>query len=173
MGITRESYLIAMASQSSPTMKDDGAMVSTLSSLIKEDMVAPESLAQCLCIRAGKILLPIKPPKIYTFTFMISDDILEERLGKIGIVQTPLNSITVKILAIQIISHLREILRRLHLVDTISRVQIECSLKVLTMHLSQQAFRVWQQIGVPRPASPSSPTRRLTIVVTIPMPVHI
>ena len=41
------------------------------------------------------------------------------------------------------------------------------------MHLSQQAFRVWQQIGVPRPASPSSPTRRLTIVVTIPMPVHI
>ena len=45
IGIARESYLIAMASQASPTMKDNGAMVCTLSCLIKKDMVAPESLA--------------------------------------------------------------------------------------------------------------------------------
>ena len=122
IGITRESYLIAMASQSSPTMKDDGAMVSTLSSLVKKDMVAPESLTQSLGIRTGKILLPIKPPEIYAFTFMISDNITKERLCKIGIVQTPLNGITFKILAIQILSHLREISWRFYLVNTISRV---------------------------------------------------
>ena len=86
IGIARKSNLIAMASQASPTMKDDWAMVSTLNSLIKEDMVAPESLTQSLGIRTGKILLPIEPPEIYAFTFMISDNITKERLCKIGIV---------------------------------------------------------------------------------------
>lgn len=78
-------------------MEDNRTMVVTLGSLIEEDIITPESLTQRVGIRTGKILLPIYSPEIHTLALMVTNYILKERLGEIGIIQAPIYIVTIVI----------------------------------------------------------------------------
>ena len=68
-------------------------MACTLGCLIEEDIVTPKCLAQRFCIWTCQILLPIQPPEINAFALMVTNDVLEERLSKVGVIKAPIDII--------------------------------------------------------------------------------
>ncbi len=79
-----------MTPETTPTMEYYRATVRAVGChIIVEYMVAPECLSETACIGTRKVLLPVKPPEVYTLSFMLSDYSAEERIGEVGIVKIP------------------------------------------------------------------------------------
>ena len=75
IGVAREAYRIAVASQSAPTVEDEGAALgAVVAHVVKEHMVAPEGLAQSIGIVTGEVLLPVNPPEVDALLLPLVDD---------------------------------------------------------------------------------------------------
>ena len=83
IGITREADLIAVASDSSPSVIDygtagvDALALALAHHVIEEGVVQPECIAQIRNIFAELPLLPVKPPEIYSLTLERTDNGIE------------------------------------------------------------------------------------------------
>ena len=164
-----------MAAETSPTVEDNGTQVVTFPCLIEEDMVAPECLAERIGVGAGKILLPVEPPKVDSFSLMVADNCREERFCEVGPVETPADIVlaVIEVFARELAVHLFEIVWRLRFVDAVSRMKVQCRPELVAVHLSKQTFRVGNKVSVPRPSRPSSASFRHACGVAVPVPVHI
>ena len=143
-----------MASETSPAVENYRTTVRTVGGhIVIEHVVAPECLTQTVRIRARKMLLPVKPPEIHAFTFMLADNCAEERISKISIIKIPGNCLARRcihiILASEILIHGGKEFRRLHTVHAVGRVQVKRYLEITVMHLLQEPHGVRYKVGIP------------------------
>ena len=164
-----------MAAETSPTVEDNGTQVVALLRFVEEDVVAPECLAERIGVGAGKILLPVEPPKVDSFSLMVADNCREERFCEVGPVETPADIVlaVIEVFARELAVHLFEIVWRLCLVDAVGRMKVQCRPELVGVHLSKQTFGVGNKVSVPRPSRPSSASFRHACSVAVPVPVHI
>lgn len=87
-------------------------------------MVALEGLAKTGGIWTCKMLLPVQPPEIHTFRFMVADYVLKERIRKIGIIKISGNFAITNISTVKFLAHCIVIRGRFDTVNAISRMEI-------------------------------------------------
>lgn len=112
-GVAGETDLVTMTAQSTPTVEYQRAKLRTIFyHIIEKYMITPERLSEAICKRACEMLLPVEPPEIYSFAFMVSENSACKGFGKVCIVEYPRNIVAVAIFSVEGGVHLREIFRR-------------------------------------------------------------
>ena len=147
-----------MTTQSSPTVEDHWAAIRTIDShVIVEDMIAPECLRESFSVETCQVLLPVKPPEVYSLLLPFTDDMFKQRTVECGILQHPWHTVACQ-------PHISPYLIEMIFMtgNAISRMKVQTHLESLIMHPSDQTVRIGYEVFIPSPPCPS-----------VQMPVHI
>ena len=148
-----------MAAHAAPTVEDHRAAIGALfAHVAKEDVVAPERLAQSSDVVARQVLLPVDPPEVDALRFALADDVLEHRAIERRVFQHPRHALAEGDVHVGGYLVVVVLIRRY----AVGRMQVERNLQPLLVHPSDESGGVGDDALVPCPARPS-----------VEVPVHI
>ena len=144
-----------MASQSAPAVIDYRTKMGTVAAhVLKEDMVAPESLAQPGHVFYSKMLLPVEPPKIHSSLFMHGNDVLEQGFIEVIVLNLPRDGFAIRRVIAQVRLHgLIVILVSAH---TIGRMEIKRRLHTMVVHEFEKVLGTRDEVAIPAPSRPTA-----------------
>ena len=153
VGIAREAYRVAVATQSAPAVVDERTAVGAVQPhVVVEHVVAPERLAQSLEELAREVLLPVNPPEVHSLTLAGTQDAIEHGVIELPVAQVPGHALHVLAQA-HVLAHVVE--EVLIVVYTVGRMQVQRHLQPFLMHEVDESLGVGNDRAVPGPARPA------------------